>query len=183
MEVGIHDGLKKGIKSFPKFWKKSTCCDKFSLMWQLLVLFPYMIESVIVILLLAPLMIFGFVYRSIKHHAPVMWLILVILLNLASLADLSTDITMLVKYIIPYYFNSTTSGTENQPENEQLSTEENLFYWRLILTLATSLPGVISMFLSDRIKAIDTGKKKTTFKGGMYGLLFLMVKNKMKYVN
>jgi hypothetical protein len=174
--VGIHDGLKRFNKSFPKLWKKFTGCDIFGLALRMLILFPYILEAILVSLLLSPLILFGFVYRTIKHHIPVLWLILVILLNIASLADISTDLTMLIKYIIPYYFE-TNGGTSPKEETGELTTEENLFYVRLILTLATCLPGVIFMSVLDKIRSKDEGKKETKmFTGGGIGLLVLMVR-------
>lgn len=175
MDVGIYDGVRKAIKGFPKLWKKFTCCDIIGFVWKMLILFPYLVEGAVVSLLLSPLIFIGVVYRQIKHHIPIAWLVLVILLNIASIADLATDVTMLVKYIIPYYFETNGGTKTTNEESGELTTEESLFYWRLILTLTTALPGVILMFLVDSIQAKEKGEKSTTFRGGMIGLLGLMV--------
>ena len=168
MVESIGETVQNYIKSIPSEWKKKGWFRRILDIVIYLILLPFMIEYAVVVTIISPLIIFGFLYRFLKHNAVIAWLILVLFLNIASVADLVADITMFVKYGIPIIWNQYSSDHKEEEFSED-PVEDKLIGWRLILTTITAIPGLIVLIYFVR------GEKKTTMAGGSFGAILALI--------
>lgn len=156
-------------------WRGFTRASKVLIVFMAIISLPFLIESAVWIIAISVLIPLCFLFGVIKHHVPILWIILLFLINLGSLADLAADVWILGKILVMYITKNVGMDFENE-------IERNLFLSRLIITLATGLPGIIifytAMGLETKQEAearIKSGKKKTSTGHGDGLLAIVMI--------
>jgi len=160
-------------KSCSGRWKRLSGIAKFSLIWYLFWLSPFILEGSVWLIALGVLIPIGFGFGAIKHSLPILWFVITVFVNIGGLADLTADIWLLVRTIIFYGTNYKVNPFGDMTDEEQI-----LFFTRLIVTLVTGIPSIIMLFfMKSDAWTVFTGKKKSNLPsaGGAISSILLMV--------
>eukprot|EP01119_Soliformovum_irregulare_P017073 TRINITY_DN5022_c0_g1_i1.p1 TRINITY_DN5022_c0_g1~~TRINITY_DN5022_c0_g1_i1.p1 ORF type:complete len:385 (-),score=86.25 TRINITY_DN5022_c0_g1_i1:256-1410(-) len=127
------------LSTLQKDWKGGAC-KRFGWIFFFFFMSPFILEGTSILLVLGIFMPVGFFFGMLEHHAPFIWAVYVFIVNLGGLGDLVADLTLCGRLVI-FQFTHVDVG-----ESGELSPMENqLFLWRLILTLVGGLGGIMLM--------------------------------------
>jgi len=133
-------------ENFGETWRGLTNSSKFLIIFLLILSLPFLIESAVWVAATSVLIPLCFLFGVIKHKVPILWIVLIFIINLGGLADLGADVWLLFRMIGMYISRTVDEHFEND-------IEKNLLLSRLIITLATGLPGILIFYFAMGVES------------------------------
>jgi hypothetical protein len=124
-------------------WSRVRACTWVGLAIFVVFFSPFLVEGTAVALALVALVPLALGLGLIEHFVPSVWLMVVLFIHVAGLADLVSDFNLLGKTLIAYFTGSWVDDEDENAEGD--SDERQLLLARVLITLIGALP--VMLFL------------------------------------
>jgi hypothetical protein len=119
-------------------WSRVRGCTWVGLAIFLVFFSPFLVEGTVVALALAFLVPLALGLGLIEHFVPSVWLLVVLFIHVAGLADLVSDFNLLGKTLVAYFTGSWVDDVSDETQEER-----NILLARVLMTLTGAIPVIL----------------------------------------